>query len=110
MTPERLAEIESLVNSPDDSYIWYYEDYIRELLAGYRELVACVQQVGPWPQVYDTYFCNYCGNDLTIGHEAECVGVTIAALLNRAHHDPTQPEDDEQHEPVEQAVVPPGIR
>jgi hypothetical protein len=30
--------------------------------------------------------------------------------LDRAQHDPTQPEDDEQHEPVEQAVVPPGIR
>jgi hypothetical protein len=80
MTPERLAEIESLVNSPDDSYIWYYEDYIRELLAGYRELVACVQQVGPWPQVYDTFFCNNCGNVLP-NHEPDCAGVAIATHL-----------------------------
>jgi hypothetical protein len=29
--------------------------------------------------------------------------------LDRAQHDPTQPEDDEQHEPVQQAVPPPGM-
>jgi hypothetical protein len=127
MTPERLAEIQAMLDRDNAMFFYGDEDWqdprfmddanpiIRELLAEIdrlneyqRKLVACVSMVGPWPQVYDTLYCNNCWSVLP-NHEPECIGVTIADLLHRVQHDPTQPQHDEQHEPVQQAVPPPRM-
>jgi hypothetical protein len=99
MTPERRAEIEAMLAAPHAMFFYGDEDWqdprfmddadpiIRELLAeidrlngDYQTLVTNVSMVGPWPQVYDTFYCNNCGSTLP-DHEPDCAGVAIATEL-----------------------------
>jgi hypothetical protein len=46
------------------------------------ELMQALCDTGPWPQVYDTFFCNNCQSVLP-DHEPDCAGRIIAELLAR---------------------------
>jgi hypothetical protein len=103
VTPERRTALERNTNAKALRYVFkqfpnsaaddtaaFFREMLNEIdrLDGqYRKLAACVQQVGPWPQVYDTFFCNNCGSVLP-DHEPDCPGVAIATQLQQP--DPTE--------------------
>jgi hypothetical protein len=84
MTPERRAEIEAMLA---DGVAEWGEGY---LLSVIDELLAEIDRLNS-------------ERTSMIEHHA-------FRWLDRAQHDSTQPEDDEQHRPVQQAVPPPGMR
>jgi hypothetical protein len=94
MTPERRAEIEAMLDAPHAMFFYGDEDwqdprFMDDANPIIRELLAEIDRLNS-------------ERTSMIEHHA-------FRWLDRAQHDPTQPEDDEQHEPVEQAVPPPGM-
>jgi hypothetical protein len=102
MTPERRAEVEAMLK--DNPSIGY------ETTEGY------------WPRLSDTIATPIIRELLAeidlmqaamVYYDPDKTGVVAFVEVlrsERTQHDPTQPEDDEQHEPVQQAVPPPGMR